>query len=589
MQLDQLDTKMSPEELRAQIRRIAAMHSNHFSTQNQLADGSTREVEVYTYPVTIADKQVFFSMIIDETDRLIARNEIERRNRIIAAVFAATVLLQSIGLILLAKSVARRKSAERHLAQQLNFSRSLIDTMPNPVFFKDRNGRYLGCNDAYREFTGIPEKSLSGKNARELWPDEISSLFGSTDDEVFASSSPLRYEGIIPDSNGSPRNFISSKAPFFDENGSVAGLVGVITDITELKKSEAALRKSEESFRTFFEQHSVGFVITDRSGGWVRMNEQFCRIFGYSREEMEAKNWREVVSPEELDRVAEHIRNIVPEGDDSESNFEVRCVCKDGSLVDVSVSTKLLRGPDEEQTHLASIVQDITERKRSAKMLGEKARELELHQEAIIISMAVLAEFRDGGTGDHIERTKSYVRFLLEHSDAGRFYPIGHFDLISNSAVLHDIGKVGVPDHILLKQGPLTPEEFDTVKTHPIIGSYALGRAQKVLGEQIFLKYAREIIEYHHEKWDGSGYPYGLAGGKIPLAARIMAIADVYDALISERPYKRPLSHEEAVKIIASQSGSHFDPALVEIFLRYEHQFEAISKGEPFSLSIPAE
>ena len=209
---------------------------------------------------------------------------------------------------------------------------------------------------------------------------------------------------------------------------------------------------------------------------------------------------------------------------------------------------------------------------------------LERHQEAIIGSMAILAEHRDHGTGEHIQRTKTYVRRLLELSGGQRFYPPEHLPLLSQAAILHDIGKVGVPDSLLLKPGKLTPEEFEIVKRHTVIGGEVLGEAARILGEAPFIHYARQIIEFHHEKWDGTGYPHGLKGEEIPFIARIMAIADVYDALVSERPYKRPIPHEEAVKIIVQGAGTHFDPRLVEAFLVCAEEFKAISGLEEHPL-----
>jgi len=224
------------------------------------------------------------------------------------------------------------------------------------------------------------------------------------------------------------------------------------------------------------------------------------------------------------------------------------------------------------------VLRDISAQKESRALLARRAWELERHQEAIISSMAILAEYRDKGTGAHIQRTKAFVWLLLERSGGADRYPSENFSLVWHSAALHDIGKVGVPDHILLKPGPLTEEEFEIIKLHPVMGSEILLRAEKILGPESFVAYAREITEFHHEKWDGSGYPHGLAGEEIPFIARVMAIADVYDALVTERPYKKPVSHEEAVEIIREGAGHHFDPQLVETFLSCTEEFRAIAR-----------
>ncbi|MDH5511415.1 MAG: HD domain-containing protein, partial [Nitrospinota bacterium] len=153
-------------------------------------------------------------------------------------------------------------------------------------------------------------------------------------------------------------------------------------------------------------------------------------------------------------------------------------------------------------------------------------------------------------------------------------------ELLYKSAPLHDIGKVGVPDAILLKPGKLTAEEFEIMKKHAALGADAIIRAEEKLdaGEVSFLRYARQIAYGHHEKWDGSGYPEGLKGEQIPLAARLMAIADVYDALISKRVYKEAFSHDKAREIIVEGRGGHFDPELVDAFLAIEHKFVDIAR-----------
>ena len=217
-------------------------------------------------------------------------------------------------------------------------------------------------------------------------------------------------------------------------------------------------------------------------------------------------------------------------------------------------------------------------------MIGElKARsdELNLTRDVAILGLASLAETRDNETGAHIIRTQHYVKVLAEHlsrHDAERYLlDDATIDLLFKSAPLHDVGKVGIPDAILLKPGKLTDEEFAIMKRHPQIGADALASAEAQLGSNSFLRLAREISLTHHEKWDGSGYPAGLAGELIPLSGRLMAVADVYDALISKRVYKPAFTHEEAKAIIVQGRGSHFDPGMVDAFLACEGAFRQIA------------
>jgi putative two-component system response regulator len=198
-------------------------------------------------------------------------------------------------------------------------------------------------------------------------------------------------------------------------------------------------------------------------------------------------------------------------------------------------------------------------------------------KDAIIFAMASLAEVRDNETGNHIYRTQHYVRALaIAARRSYRELDDEAVELLFKTAPLHDIGKVGIPDRILLKPGKLTPEEYEIMKGHADLGRSAIETAENALGPSLFLRYAREIAHTHHERWDGTGYPQGLAGEDIPLAGRIMAIADVYDAIVSRRVYKPAMMHEAAVKIIAEESGRHFDPQLVTAFLGIADEFDEI-------------
>lgn len=211
----------------------------------------------------------------------------------------------------------------------------------------------------------------------------------------------------------------------------------------------------------------------------------------------------------------------------------------------------------------------------------ERTKELDLTQETTIEALAVLAEHRDPETGGHILRTKNYVRAvareLKKDPKYHDFLTEKTIDMYYKSAPLHDIGKVGIRDSVLLKPGKLTDEEFTEMKKHPMIGYMAIKNAAKILGENSFLTYSMEFARYHHEKWNGSGYPAGLQGEDIPLPGRIMAIADVYDALISKRVYKPAFSHKKAMLIIQKDSGSHFDPKIVEAFLAIEDEVQQIA------------
>ena len=240
-------------------------------------------------------------------------------------------------------------------------------------------------------------------------------------------------------------------------------------------------------------------------------------------------------------------------------------------------------------THLALKASADFLRDKSAYLEREVAlRTLEVQaiQDVTIMAMTSLAETRDNETGNHIRRTQLYVKALAEHlRDHPRFAHVltdRMIDLLYKSAPLHDIGKIGIPDAILLKPGKLTVEEFETMKTHTTLGRNAIEEAERRLGMRVaFLSVSKEIAYSHQEKWDGSGYPEGLKGDAIPVSARLMAVADVYDALISKRVYKPAFPHEQACATIVKGRGTHFDPDMVDAFVAIAQDFLHISQRYP--------
>ena len=214
--------------------------------------------------------------------------------------------------------------------------------------------------------------------------------------------------------------------------------------------------------------------------------------------------------------------------------------------------------------------------------VSEKTAEVLNLQNAVLTTVADLVEFRDKLTGGHITRTQRYLKVLIDKLSEDGIYKdeISQWDMIFflPSAQLHDVGKIAITDLILNKPGKLSAEEYEIMKMHVTAGVDAIERIMSNTEEHSFLNHALRIAGTHHEKWDGSGYPMGLVGDNIPLEGRLMAIADVYDALISERPYKKAFTHEEACKIIVEGSGTHFDPDLVEEFKKVEDEFNRIAQ-----------
>ena len=229
-----------------------------------------------------------------------------------------------------------------------------------------------------------------------------------------------------------------------------------------------------------------------------------------------------------------------------------------------------------------SMIEQLAERhNKLEELVSNKTRTVVELKNAVLKTMAELVESRDYVTGGHIERTQNYLHILVDAMQKKGLYreetSDWDFQLVLQSAQLHDVGKIAIDDAILRKPGDLTKEEFEKIKTHTIYGEEIIERIKLNTSEHTFLEHARILASTHHEKWNGSGYPKGLKGTAIPLQGRLMAIPDVYDALVSVRPYKKAYSHADAVAMISKESGTHYDPALVPVFLSVADKFNEVA------------
>jgi putative two-component system response regulator len=231
---------------------------------------------------------------------------------------------------------------------------------------------------------------------------------------------------------------------------------------------------------------------------------------------------------------------------------------------------------------LSDVTEHIVNSEHLEEMVKAKTKQLTDMQEHLMVSFANMIEKRDGVTGEHVQRTREYVKSIAAHLCKQGIVDNEYVDKLYKAAPLHDIGKVAVPDSILNKPGKLTPEEFEVIKTHTTLGGEILSEVQEHgRGEDPddYIKFAYNMARYHHEKWNGTGYPEKLAGEKIPLCARIMAVADVFDALISKRCYKEAMPYDEAFKIMKEESGTHFQPELIDIFLNMQPEIIQIAES----------
>jgi PAS domain S-box-containing protein len=350
--------------------------------------------------------------------------------------------------------------------------------------------------------------------------------------------------------------------------------------INERKKVEQALKESEEKYRTILESMEEGYYEVDFDSNFTFVNDSMGSILGYPKAEMLAVNYRDFMDEKNARIVTDNFATCRRTGK-SVKAFDCE-FNKDDMVLFIEASVSLLKDSKDTPIGFRGIIRDRTEKKKLEMNLIESYKNLQEARVATILGLAKLAEYRDEGTGTHLERIREYAKLLAQEMgkipELADYITPEYIDDIFQSSILHDIGKVGIPDVILLKPGRLTAEEFEVIKRHATLGGDAIQAIQSRIKESSFLLMGKEIAYHHHEKWDGSGYPRGLKGDGIPLSARIVALADVYDALTTKRFYKEAYSHEKSKQIILNLKDSHFDPQVVEAFVKLENAFNRVRK-----------
>ncbi|HHP7236752.1 MAG TPA: HD domain-containing phosphohydrolase [Desulfobacterales bacterium] len=351
--------------------------------------------------------------------------------------------------------------------------------------------------------------------------------------------------------------------------------------INNRKNAEEALKESEEKYRTILESIEEGYYEIDLKGKLNFFNDSACRMLGYPCAELDGTDVRNLVNVDNLRGMRRVFRRVLTTGSSADMS-EVEILRKDGRSRILELSVSLKKNREGRPIGFGGVMRDVTERLRNEREKQKLAALLHEARSATILGLAKLAEYRDEGTGKHLERIREYSRLIAEQMAKLPKYrgyiTTAYIEDIYRSSILHDIGKVGIPDAILLKPEELTEDEFEVIKTHTVLGGEALNAIDARIEGKSFLTLGKEIAYHHHEKWDGSGYPMGLNAEQIPLSARMVALADVYDALTSKRFYKEAYSHDRAREIIVGLRGSHFDPDVVDVFLKVEDHFRQICK-----------
>lgn len=345
-----------------------------------------------------------------------------------------------------------------------------------------------------------------------------------------------------------------------------------------IQKRVAEQTESDLKFYDLYNNLMDLAIIVDRDGEIQMANEHSVKLLGRSPDELRGSNIKRYLHSQDTEEdVFEDIITRIYTDQDIQG-MQLQLNKAEGLTIDVEISGNRVFLIEKNSIFFQLVFRDISIIKYMERQILESERLIDTSRQAAIFGLAKLAETRDDETGAHLNRIRLYTHILAKelkkNATLTRIVTKGFIEDILLSSSLHDIGKVGIPDRILLKPGKLTKHEYNIMKSHCVFGSTTLKEAETDSQNDSFLQMGQDITHYHHEKWDGSGYPVGLAGETIPLAARIVALADVYDALTTRRVYKPAYGHEFSKKIIIKGRGGHFDPDIVDAFLLGENKFK---------------
>ena len=495
------------------------------------ADGTIFPVELAITPIRLETEILFTAYLRDISERKNAE----------AALQSARDELE-----------ARVRQRTQELAAALEEHRNVMETVPDVLFRLDTTGRLVQWNRKMETVTGLSAERLQGLPAVELFGQDDQAAIVQAIMQAFQTGHAV-VEGGLLGRDGRPTLHQFSGVPLVGPDGAVIGLTGMGRDITERKWAEAALLESETRYRGLVE-HSPEAVIVYVESRFVYANAAAVTLFAASCvEDLIGRPILEVVHPSFHALARERAARSQVLGKTSPLT-EQKYVRLDGRIIDVeAVSTGIVYGG---QPAGQVLIRDITERKRAEENILALNAELLHAYDATIEGWSRALDLRDHETEGHSRRVTEMTLRLAQAAGISEA-EIVH---VRRGALLHDIGKMGVPDAILLKPGPLDDAEWEIMRRHPAL-------AKEMLDPAEFLRPALTIPYCHHEKWDGSGYPQGLAGKEIPLAARLFALVDVWDALSSDRPYRAAWPPERIKDHLHHLAGTHFDPDLVTVFL----------------------
>jgi PAS domain S-box-containing protein len=470
--------------------------------------------------------------------------------------------------------VAQATAAAKFLQVGMNRLETIIRSSPAAIYSFDSEGRVLSWNPAAERIFGWPTNEVVGCKIPIVPSDRWAEHLSRTE-RVFSGEEVPSIVTECVRRDGSRVPVGVSAAPLREVDGTVVGILGMGWDLSDLRMAELDLRRSEERYRDLVENLEDIVYAIDTEGRFRFIGSAVTR-YGYSMEDLAGRPFSEFLHPDDLPAIGEAFARALA---GETAPVECRALDKAGGVRNFRISARPTV-EDGRPVGFSGVIVDVTDQKQMEARLAGQTQEILESQVVTIQALARLAESRDDDTGHHIERVRTFARVLAETMRESR----GGDDELSDAFVqnlfhgapLHDVGKVGIPDAVLLKPGKLTPDEFGLIKTHTTLGADTLAAVHQRYPKNEFLRMGMDIARSHHEKWDGSGYPDGLRGADIPLAARIVAVADVYDALRARRPYKEPFPHEKACAIIIEGGGKHFDPEVIVAFRTVEARFAEI-------------
>jgi PAS domain S-box-containing protein len=473
-------------------------------------------------------------------------------------------LLAVVGTV---HDITNRKAAEDALRQSEEKFRTLSASAPIGIFSTDPQGKFIYANQHLLDALGLRLEEVLGRGwSRNVHPDDRPAAI----EEALKAGSELRtfsWEYRIVKPGGEVRWVRTVSSPILSRDGSFVSYVGVAADITEEKRAADALHESEEKFRTLSASAPIGIFSTDPQGNFIYANQHLLDTFGLRLEELLGRGWIKNVHPD--DRQAAVEESLKARSELRTFSWEYRILRAGGEVRWVRTVANPILSKDGSPVSYVGAGEDITEEKRIEE---DKQRAFE----DTVMLLAVAAEARDPYTENHLLRIRGYSEAIA--SELG--LSAQEVTEIGLGSLLHDIGKMRVPDPILTKPGSLTAEEWQIMKQHPIWG-------EELLSLHPPFETARQIARWHHENWDGTGYPDGLRGEEIPIGAAVTAVADGFDAMTTERPYKGAWPPGRAIREIRQNKGLRYSPKVVEAFDRALHKgkIKKIAMTSPPSIS----